>query len=215
MRTGILLSRLTSILAVGLLLGACRETTAPMAPAVDGPQLSRSPGDGLHGAIIFHSDRAGTFDIFVMNADGSGVTQLTNTTGQDFDPFWSPSGQRIAFNRIDGGTFQILVMSADGSEVTQLASNGFAKAWSPDGRRIAFVSNRNGNDDVFIMNADGSGVVQLTDNPAVDDPTAWSPDGKQILLREADRVLEHPRRWPAPYLRHEPGRDRGHPAQLW
>src|SRR6266581_3526303 len=151
MRTGILLSRLTSILAVGLLLGACRETTAPMAPAVDGPQLSRSPGDGLHGAIIFHSDRAGTFDIFVMNADGSGVTQLTNTTGQDFDPFWSPDGRRIAFVSNRNGNDDVFIMNADGSGVVQLTDNPAVDdptAWSPDGKQILFRSDRDGNSEL-------------------------------------------------------------------
>ena len=182
-------SRLIPVLALGALLADCQNAERSVAPGLDGPQFSLSATAGLKGRIVFHSTRAGTFDIFVMNADGSGVTQLTNTTDQDVDAFWSPNGQRIAFNRFDNtfSTLQIVVMNADGSGVTRLISDAFATAWSPDGKRIAFASNRGSGDEVFIMNADGSGVTQLTHNDFVRDfPTAWSPDGKRILF-QSDR----------------------------
>src|SRR2546425_995782 len=179
-------SRLIPVLALGALLADCQNAERSVAPGLDGPQFSLSATAGLKGRIVFHSTRAGTFDIFVMNAEGSGVTQLTNTTDQDVDAFWSPNGQRIAFNRFDNtfSTLQIVVMNADGSGVTRLISDAFATAWSPDGKRIAFASNRRGGDEVFVMNADGSGVTQLTNNDFVRDfPTAWSPDGKQIAFQ--------------------------------
>src|SRR3989442_1205536 len=181
-------SRLIPVLALGALLADCQNAERSVAPGLDGPEFRLSATAGLKGRIVFHSTRAGTFDIFVMNADGSGVTQLTNTTDQDVDAFWSPNGQRIAFNRFDNtfSTLQIVVMNADGSGVTRLISDAFATAWSPDGKRIAFASNRGSGDEVFIMNADGSGVTQLTHNDFVRDfPTAWSPNGKQILFQSA------------------------------
>jgi hypothetical protein len=89
-------SRLLSIIAVGLLFGACRESAAPVGSAVGGLHFSLAPGDGPHGAIAFHSNRTGDFEIFVMNADGSDVTRVTNTTAQNFDPIWSPDGKQIA-----------------------------------------------------------------------------------------------------------------------
>src|SRR3989441_866807 len=183
---GGMVSRLIPFLALGALLADCQNAERSVAPGLDGPQFSLSATEGLKGRIVFHSTRAGTFDIFVMNADGSGVTQLTNTTDQDVDAFWSPNGQRIAFNRFDNtfSTLQIVVMNADGSGVTRLISDAFATAWSPDGKRIAFASNRRGGDEVFVMNADGSGVTQLTNNDFVRDlPTVWSPNGKQIAFQ--------------------------------
>lgn len=147
----------------------------------------------VKGRIAFHSDRGGDFDIYVMNADGSGVTQLTNNTYPEFDPIFSPDGKRIAFGRYDGADFEVVVINADGSGVSQLTDNGandFPAAWSPDGTRIVFNSDRTGHNEIFVMNADGSQVQQLThvvDGSLVGDfATAWSPDGSKIAF-QSDR----------------------------
>src|SRR3989449_4723765 len=165
------------LLALGALLAACQDAERPLAPK-DGPQFSLSATAGLTGRIAFHSNRDGDFDIYVMNADGSGVTQVTHNTINEFDPICSPNGQQIAFGRISGCcAAAVVVINADGSGERVLADNGFPGAWSPDGRQIAF--GRNG--DVYVMNVDGSGVTQLTHDGTAS-PTAWSPNGKQIAF---------------------------------
>ena len=141
------------------------------------------------GRIAFHSDRDGNYEIYVMNADGSGVTRLTNNSIDDLNPAWSPDGRRIAFHSDRDGNFEIYVMNADGSGVTRLTNNSAYDgdpAWSPDGARIAFESfrsPRDGNWEVYVMNADGSGVTRLTNNySASDNNPTWSPDGTRIAF---------------------------------
>jgi Tol biopolymer transport system component len=118
------------------------------------------------------------YEIYVMNADGSGATNLTKNAVEDYDPAWSPDRNRIAFASGRDDNWELYVMSANGSGATRLTSEPSADdepAWSPDGSRIAFVSLRDGNPEIYVMNANGSGLIRLTDNPAEDWDPAWSP----------------------------------------
>jgi len=139
----------------------------------------------LFNHIAFHSNRDGNFDIYVMLADGSGHTNLTNHLAQDAEPAFSPSGSHIAFTSNRDGNREIYVMDVDGSKLKNLTNNPAEDrypAWSPDGSQIAFVSNRDGNDEIYVMGADGSNLWNLTNNSALDIEPAWSPDGMQILF---------------------------------
>ena len=152
-------ARLVPLLTISALLAACDRAERSLAPNAGQPQFSVSATGPLNGRIAFHSTRDidGDFEIYVMNADASGVTQLTRNTVNEFDPIWSPDGKQIAFGRcLD--VCDAVVINADGSGERVLFHDGFPRAWSPDGTRIAFSTNG----EVYVMNADGTGVTQLT-----------------------------------------------------
>ena len=164
------------------------EGVASPDPTVEGPEVPE-------GKIAFHSDRDGNGEIYVMNADGSGLTNLTNNPADDCCSDWSPDGSRIAFssnrdaNDENRTTIEIYVMDADGSNQTRLTNNrdnDSNPAWSPDGSRIAFSSNRESslNIEVFVMDADGSNQTNLTNTPGFDGLFGidWSPDGSRIAF---------------------------------
>ena len=123
------------------------------------------------------------WEIYVMNADGSAQTRLTNDSAWHSLPRWSPDGRHIAFQSRTDGNWEILVINADGSGQASLTDAGNAEpSWSPDGRHIAFTSDRDGNTEIYIMNADGSGRTRLTDNATSDRFPIWSPDGQRIAF---------------------------------
>lgn len=128
------------------------------------------------GQIAFTSDRAGNYEIYVMNEDGSEQTRLTDNPANDRCPALSPDGKKIAFNPHRDGNWEIYVMNANGSELINLTNHPEEDAypdWSPDGKKITFVSNRVGNREIYVMNADGSEQINLTNNPADDRYPAW------------------------------------------
>ena len=140
--------------------------------------------------IAFVTDRDGLTsenndEIYVIDADGTNETRLTSslqpTHNRDYDPRWSPDGNRIAFVSDRDGNDEIYVMDADGANQTRLTSDGkrdWGPRWSPDGGRIAFISGRDGTDTIYVMNADGTGQAKLVDDWSLS--LSWSPDGNKI-----------------------------------
>ena len=109
---------------------------------------SPTPTPAPCGKIAFCSNRDSNNEIYVMNADGSNQTRMTNNPAIDNGPSFSRDGSKIAFFSDRDGNQEIYVMNADGSNQTRLTNNpaiDYYPSFSPDGSKIAFVSNRDGN----------------------------------------------------------------------
>ena len=121
--------------------------------------------------------------IFVMNADGTGVTQLTFTEAPMSDQQPVAFGKLIAFTRFADGDQSIYLMNADGTGVTKLpgTSGGGSPAPSPKGGRIAFWLAS----DIYLLDVTTGGVTNLTNSPEIEDEPAYSPSGKQIAFTRA------------------------------
>ncbi len=122
------------------------------------------------------------WQIFVMNADGTRLKQITSGRIDHRYPRWFPDG-RIIFNtryHDSGRVGNIFRMNADGSSLTQLTYEGEGANGrpfpSPDGRFIAFNSTHLGdNYEIYVSRPDGSEARRLTNTPADDFEPAWSP----------------------------------------
>lgn len=123
-------------------------------------------------------------DLYLHEDGGPVARRLTALPNFDYQPRWSPDGQRIAFAAVRDRQQQVYMMRADGTELTALTSGSqnSEPAWSPDGRMIAFRSERGGNPDIFVMHADGSGQRAVTTDSRAETNPAWSPDGRQLLF---------------------------------
>jgi TolB protein len=160
--------------------------------------------------IAFGSYRRGRWEMFVMDADGSGIINLGPGMVED----WSPDGTRILysepiFNFVTTGDLR--VMNADGSgrlKIVEDAAPGWGASWSPDGSRIAFtrtvgpvycVANPTLGTgpremDIFVIDVDGTGERNVTDKPGREWWPSWSPDGTRIVYAEwyATNAFNHP-----------------------
>lgn len=146
-----------------------------------------------------------TYDIFVANPDGTGLTQLTDTGAYDAEATISPVGDRIVFTSTRDGDLELYSMALDGSDVRRLTnSEGYdgGAFFSPDGSRIGFRAHYPTSEeelqdyrsllaedlirpsvvDLYVMDADGSNKVRLTDNGAANFAPFWHPDGRRLIF---------------------------------
>lgn len=163
--------------------------------APDGTGLTEVPGVTPQGSVSWSPEgaRAAFVDgatLKLMDADGSSVTVIAESSDGYADVAWSPNGTRIAFSEWDGQGWDIFVMNLDGTGLQQLTDGpglNLEVAWSPDGSQVLFAREVDLGGDAFesslhVINADGTNERQLTDVASIVGYAAWSPDGSQIAF---------------------------------
>ena len=159
----------------------------------DGQQIAFTRNEEVGEYLTYSED-----DVFVMDADGDNVRQLTPERGgrHALRPSWSPDGREIAFvlgRSVPSGYPRfgdLFVIDVDGGDLRRLTKGGRASLpeWSPDGREIVFmraegVSTSSPNQDLYVVDAAGGEPRRLTRTPRLYETTpAWSPDGSRIAF---------------------------------
>jgi TolB protein len=127
-------------------------------------------------------------DIFVINTDGSGETNLTNSEDRDEHPKFSPDGQQIAWKKSSGDGSFIYVMNADGSDPKQVTTGGEIHdlEWTVDGRIFTHWSHPEGLCGNCVVSADGSGVMDAGGKGSIQEFLPfWTVDSERVEMISA------------------------------
>lgn len=160
--------------AVATSVGTVREPSA----------LTRAPQEesafpGANGKIVFRGWDGTDFEIYVIDAAGTNLTQLTFNAGSEADPSFSPNGNKIAWVS-EGNVWK---MNADGSNQVQLTTTPQSEVgvgWSPDGRHMVVARDYPSGYELVSMRANGADARRITTTPWGETNPTWSPDGALI-----------------------------------
>ncbi len=143
--------------------------------------------------IVFHSERKGWWKIWLMDANGKDIRQLSfPRTSADYDPTFSPNGKMVAFTSGRTGQEDIFLLAAKGGEAKNItARQGDQRypRWLPDGR-ILFYSNEDGKQDIYLMNGQGKEVQKIDLGPGNNIMADVSNDGRIVFSSDRDGTTD-------------------------
>jgi hypothetical protein len=138
--------------------------------------------------IAFSSNRGGSYDLYLMDADGGNPRRLTTDPGNEGEPAWTPDGSRIVYTGTPkGGQPQLYVLRPDGTPPRALTTGpggNHSPAASADGRTLAFVSTRDGNQEIYLMPPDGGEARRVTTSDRRESHPRFLPNGDLVFAVE-------------------------------
>lgn len=148
----------------------------------------RDPAVSPNGDFIaFSSNRDGAWDLYLLELKTGHSQRLTDTSGFEGHPTWSPDGLWLACETYYESDFNIWIIPIDGGQspiqLTSHPADDIAPAWDPNGRRIAFISNRDGDPDVFLADLErpDERFLNLTNTSEIAEMNpVFSPDGSRL-----------------------------------
>ncbi len=150
-----------------------------------------TPGKGFANTkIAFVSSRSGHKEIYVADADGADVHQLTNDANISVGPRLSPDGRTLVYTGYKSGyadVYEIELGNGARNRIIKFPGTNTGASYSADGRQLAVILSKDGNPELYTTGASGGGARRLTRTPGVESTPTWSPDGGEIIYSSDDR----------------------------
>jgi TolB protein len=127
--------------------------------------------------------RDGFTQIYTVNADGTGLRQLTRTSSINTEPRFSPDGRHIYFTSDRSGSPQIYRMGISGSDVQRITFSGgynISPRLSADGRYLAYISRRDGQFQLYLLDLVNGQEQRLSDT-SKDESPSFSPNSQYVM----------------------------------
>jgi TolB protein len=140
--------------------------------------------------IAFVGTRTGKKEIYLADADGAGVHQLTNDGSISVGPRLSPDGRSLVYTGYKSGyadVYEIDLASGARNRIIKFPGTNTGASYSPNGRELAVIVSKDGNPELYTTSAGGGGARRLTRTPGVESSPTWSPEGDEIIYSSDDR----------------------------
>lgn len=155
------------------------------------------------GQMNFVTTRTGALGPAQAGPDGDNLRTLDTVSAVlsvaregrlDWDPAWSPAGERLAWASLRDLNLELYVIDtaadfspSNANRLTRDGGRDWFPAWSPNGTRLAFISDREGSEDVYLIDADGRNLTRLTETPSDEVHPFWTLDGAQLAYISQER----------------------------
>ncbi|HSI13351.1 MAG TPA: hypothetical protein VK961_14970 [Chthoniobacter sp.] len=140
--------------------------------------------------VAFVGSRTGHKEIYVADADGSNVHQLTNDANISVGPRLSPDGSKLVYTGYKSGyadVYEIDLGSGSRNRIIKFPGTNTGASYSPNGRELAVILSKDGNPELYTTGTGGGGAHRLTRTPGVESSPTWGPGGDEIIYSSDDR----------------------------
>lgn len=136
--------------------------------------------------LLLIGNRTGAKEVYLCDADGRNLRQLTRDKTISMAPKWSPDGSRFVYTSFRSrfpDVYLVALNTGDRKCIANYPGLNASAAFSPDGSAVALILSKDGNPDLYIKQLAGGGLTRLTNTRrAAEASPAWSPDGSQIVF---------------------------------
>ncbi|MDE2843618.1 MAG: hypothetical protein OXN21_09570 [Chloroflexota bacterium] len=182
---------------LGVISAAFRPVQLAVAALAIGLLAGCSFPSSGNNQIVFVSDTDGDREIYVVDAESGESSRLTNNSGPDEEPRWSPDGNLIAYVSRESGDKEINVISREGQDLKRLTNNpglDSSPRWAPDEPVLAYVSESaedgDGGSEIYSIAVESREIDQVTFDGPAEELGEWSPDGEWLIFYNMDPAEE-------------------------